>query len=123
MGFFDGAAQNNACGGGALLFISDSHLFELSVGLGEGSNKFAEILSLKLLLMFAAEKGCHIIIFFGDSMNVINWIKGIQQCILLHLQNLLLSIRELLLTFDSFSCQHIYRENNSDADCASKVGL
>ena len=53
-GFFDGATKNNYCGGGALLFLLETHLFELVVGLGEGSNNFAELMSLKLLLIFAA---------------------------------------------------------------------
>ena len=34
--FSDGAAQNNACGGGALLFFTDSHFFVLSMGLRGG---------------------------------------------------------------------------------------
>ena len=42
------------------------------MGLGEGSNNYAEIFSLKLLLIFAAEKGCRSLNVFGDSMNVIN---------------------------------------------------
>ena len=77
-GFFDGATQHNVCGGGALLYLSVSHFFELSVGLGEGLNNFVELLSLKILLLFTVEKGCRKINFYGDSMNVISWINGIQ---------------------------------------------
>ena len=69
-GFFDGATQNNFHGGGALLFLSDNHYFELTLGLGEGSNNYAEHLSLKLLLIFAAEKGYQRFNFFGDLLNV-----------------------------------------------------
>ena len=71
-GFFDGAEQNNVCGGGALLYLSKTHFFEMIVGLGEGSNNFAEIMSLKLLLVLAAEKGVTTLNFMGDSSNVIN---------------------------------------------------
>ena len=71
-GFFDGASQNNYCGGGAILYLAENHFFELISGLGEGSNNRAELLSLKLLLIFAAEKGCSNIKFHGDSLNVIN---------------------------------------------------
>ena len=123
MGLFDGAMQQNICGGGALLFLSDSHWFEISIGLGEGTNNYAELLSLKILLLFSVEKGCSKINFYGDSLNVINWIKGIQHCRVHHLQNLFRSIREILSSFDSFSCQHIYRENNDEADRASKRGI
>ena len=122
-GFFDGAAHNNAYGGGALLYLTETHFYELVVGLGEGDNNFAELMSLKLLLIFAAEKGCRIINFMGDSMNVINWIKGSQQCRILRLENIFWSIRDILSTFTLFSCQHIYMENNVKADVASKAGL
>ena len=122
-GFFDGAMQQNLCGGGALLFLSDSHWYEISVGLGVGSNNFAELLSLKILLLFALEKGCRQLHVFGDSLNVINWIKGVQNCRVHLLQNLFCSIGVILRSFASFSCQHIYRENNEKADQASKRGL
>ena len=79
-GFFDGATQNNACGGGALLYLTETHFYELVAGLGEGSNNLVELMSLKLLLVFATEKGCRNLNFMGDSMNVINWINGTQQC-------------------------------------------
>ena len=121
--FFYGAMQQNFCGGGALLFLSDSHWYEISVGLGEGLNNFAELLSLKILLLFAMEKGCRKLNVFGDSLNMINWIKGIQICRVLLLQNLFRSIGVILCSFASFSCQHIYRENKEKADQASKRGL
>ena len=62
--FFDGEAQNNMCGGGAVLFLTDSHFFAMSLGLGGGTNNFAELMSLKLLLMFALETGCTNLNFF-----------------------------------------------------------
>ena len=75
-GYFDGAAQDNICRGGALLYLSETHFVKLVVGLGGGSNNFAELMSLKLLLVFAAKKGHRNMNFMGDSMNVINWING-----------------------------------------------
>jgi hypothetical protein len=62
-GFFDGASQNNRCGGGAILFLSESHFFSMTFGLGEGTNNFAEQMSLKLLIAFAIEKGCRTLLF------------------------------------------------------------
>jgi len=121
--FFDGASQNNVCGGGVVLHLSDSHSFILSMGLGEGSNNYAEIMSLKLLLIFALEKGCTSLTCYGDSLNVINWIKQTQECRNLRLVNLLSSIRMILMNYDNFICRHVYRENNKEADRASKEGL
>ena len=60
--------------------MAENHSFELMVGLGEGGTNRAELLSLKILLIFAAEKGCRNLKVFGDSLNVINWVKRIQSC-------------------------------------------
>jgi len=80
-------------------------------------------MSLKILLIFAAEKGVGNISVMGDSMNVVNWIKEVQQCRNIRLENILASIRDIIHRFDSFDCRHIYRENNQKADFASKKGL
>ena len=78
--FFDGAAQDNRCGGGAILFLKEGHSFKITMGLGEGNNNYVELFSLIILLIFAVEKGCHTLNCFGDSMNVINWVKKTQAC-------------------------------------------
>jgi hypothetical protein len=62
-GFFDGASQNSVCGGGAILYLSDSHFFKMTLGLGKGTNNYAKLMSLKLLLIFAIEKGCRKFMF------------------------------------------------------------
>ena len=121
--FFDGATQNNLCGGGTVLHLSESHFFVMSMGLGGGTNNFAELMSLKLLLMFPIEKGCTELNFLGDSMNVTNWFNQTQECRHLRLAHIIYSIRQLLLRYNSFSCRHVYRENNKKADKASKEGL
>jgi len=122
-GFFDGASQNNVCGGGALLYLSEDHFFQMAVGLGEGTNNYAEILSLKILLAFALEKNVKNISIYGDSMNVINWTNGIQQCCHLMLENLMEEVMSLKSLYESFSCHHIYRSQNQKADQESKIGL
>ena len=121
--FFDGAAQNDYCGGGVVLFLTDSHYFVLSMGLGEGKNNFSELMSLKLLLIFSLEKGCNNLNFMGDSLNVINWINQTQECRKLRLAHTLSSIKILLQRLDYFSCWHVYREKNQEVDKASKEGL
>ena len=93
------------------------------MGLGAGTNNFAEILSLKLLLIFAIEKGIKRLTVLGDSMNVINWTNQTQACRNVRLANILHYIQTVIQTFDSFSCRHVYRENNQKADQASKEGL
>ena len=80
-------------------------------------------MSLKLLLVFAAEEECKKLNFMGDSLNVINWINGTQLCRIIRLDNILRSAREVLNSFDAYSYWHVYRENNREADKASKEGL
>ena len=95
-----------------MLFLREGHFDKIMMGLGEGSNNYAEFFSLKVLLIFAAEKGCRFLNFFGDSMKVINWIKKTQMCRNMRFDNILSSISGILDSFDSFSCSHVYRENN-----------
>ena len=122
-GFFDGASQNNLCGGGGILNLDDYQSFELITGLGEGNNNRAELLSLQILLIFAAEKGCSSIRIFGDSLNVINWVKRIQTCRDLLLFNILRTIWDVMESFELVTYTHVYRENNCQADSTSKEGL
>ena len=103
-GFFDGAAQDDLCGGGAYLYLSDSHFFSLTMGLGAGTNNYAELMSLKLLLIFATEKGINRLTVLGDSMNAINWIKQTQACRNVRLANLLSVIQTVIQSFDIFAC-------------------
>ena len=78
--FFDGASQNLTCGGGAILFLNPNHHFQISMGLGSGTNNYAELMTLKLLLCFAIERNFKKLQVFGDSMVVINWINKTQRC-------------------------------------------
>ena len=103
--------------------MTENHSFEMMTGLGEGGNNWAELLSLKILLIFVAEKGCRSLKVFGDSLNVINWIKKIQACRDLFLQNILLNIWDIIESFDSFTCSHVYRENNYQEDTTLNEGL
>ena len=50
MAFFDGASQNLTCEGGATLFLNPNHHFQISMGLGSGTNNYDERMTLKLLL-------------------------------------------------------------------------
>ena len=55
--FFDGAAQGNPsrCGGGGIIFRDDNHFWCSRTSLGIGSNNYAEVMALKLLLLLAIE--------------------------------------------------------------------
>jgi ribonuclease HI len=124
-GFFDGASQGEPrrCGGGGLLYLSDSHSFELSSGLGVGTNNFVELSVVRLLLLFALERGCRSLQVFGDSMIVINWLNEIQRCHIICLCPLLEEVITLKQQFEYISFTHVYRERNLEVDRLSKAGL
>eukprot|EP00253_Pinus_taeda_P034418 PITA_34418 len=100
--FFDGSAQQQGCGGGFLLY------------------NFAEIISLRHLLHFALGHNCLHIHIFGDSKIIIDWFNNTKECHTHTLRNILEEINILKAQFIDISCQHIYREHNSNTDKLSK---
>eukprot|EP00253_Pinus_taeda_P010579 PITA_10579 len=121
--YFDGAAQNNNAGAGIVIHISPSHSLKADVGLGPGTNNFAELSALKLLLCWLITKNISSAQIFGDSLNVINWVNGKYRCQNYMLRPLLEEIQTLKSNFNSFSIEHIYRDRNGEADNISKEGL
>jgi len=123
--FFDGASHNNgqACGGGAVLFLSDSHIFKIQTGLGSGSNNYAKCMALKPAILFVRENGVTSLQIYGDSLNVVNWARKLKKCHNIFLATLIEEIVKILNSFDSFSIHHVYRERNVDANALSKFGI
>eukprot|EP00253_Pinus_taeda_P006389 PITA_06389 len=74
--FFDGSAQQQGCGGGFLLYKNEQHFYKVKMGLGRGTNNFAEIISLRHLLHFALGHNCLHIHIFGDSNIIIDWFNN-----------------------------------------------
>ena len=86
------------------------------MGLGSGTNNYAELMALKLLLCFAIERNCKKIQVFGDSFVVINWINNIQKCRNTSLDALFEEVSRLLANFESPSFKHVYKEQNMEAN-------
>lgn len=120
--FFDGASLNHqsVCGGGGVLYKTESHYFHLVAGLGRGSNNYAELMSLKLLMLFALEQGCLSLQIFGDSMLVIDWAKETTHCQVMVLLPILEEVIRLKQSFNHITFTHVYRERNGLADQLSK---
>ena len=70
--FFDGAANQQGCGGGFILFLSEQYFYKVKMGLGAGTNNFAELITLRHLLHFSLGHHCININIFGDSKIIIN---------------------------------------------------
>jgi len=119
-GYFDGSSQATGCGGGGVLYLEETHSFKFVAGLGGGTNNYAELMALKLLLLLAVEKGCRTLQVFGDSMLVIGWAQAMIRCGVMRLIPILEEVHMLTLYFDSICFNHVYRERNHLADNLSK---
>jgi hypothetical protein len=110
--YFDGASQKNGqnCGGGAVIYLTNTHYFNLSMGLGSGTNNYAGLMTLKLLLNFLGERGIETLQIFGDSMVVLNWIRKTQACHNIRLHPLLDEVFTILNSYRQFFACDIYRE-------------
>eukprot|EP00253_Pinus_taeda_P008879 PITA_08879 len=122
-GYFDGASQNNKAGAGMSIHINPEHSLKVSVGLGFGTNNYAELSALRLLLCWLHHRNINTIQIFGDSLNVINWVNGIASCQNQILKTIVDEIFSLKTFFNKFSICHIYRDRNEEADQLSKAGL
>lgn len=98
-------------------------ILKASVGIGTGSNNYAKLKTLKILLCWLRKLGIASTHIFGDSMNVINWSNNMQRCQNLTLIPILDEISFIKSTFVDLSVCHIYRERNMEADYFSKKGL
>ena len=94
------------------IYPNDTQCIKVKAGLGEGSNNYAELLALKLLLRLAA----HIVIFkiqvFGDCLLVINWITGESRMTNLVLNPIFDEIKSSRLVFNSVCFERVHREFN-----------
>ena len=113
-GYFDGSAAGDPkiCGAGGMLYISDGHYFSFRDGLGTGTNNFAKICALKILLTLAREKNIVKIHLFGDSQLVINWANGKFRLLNLELAQVLNEVNRLSDMFEHLVLKHIYHKRN-----------
>lgn len=121
-GFFDGVVGGGPvrCGGGVVLHLDAQNYIHIRAGFGLGTNRFAELSALRLLMIKALEWVARSIQIFGDSKITINWANGSHRCNILHLIPLLDEILLIKRHFDFISFTHVYREINFIADILSK---
>ena len=105
-----------------VLFLKDDHYFTFKAGLGGGSNNFAELYALKLLLTLALDKQVSSIQVYGDSLLIINCIQGKYKSHNLNLAELLCEVIRLNDFFEQAVYQHIYRERNTMANKLANDG-
>lgn len=90
------------------------------MGLGVGTNNYAELITLCHLLHFTLGHQCTNINIFGDLKIIVNWFNGISGCHLHTLNNILNEVNIFKTEFNNISCSHIYKEHNRNVDKLSK---
>lgn len=84
------------------------------MALGLGIKNYVELMALKLLILYAREKGVNSLQIFGDSLNVVNWTRKLQRCLNIMIIPLIKEIDGILNSLDSFSIHHVNRKRNTD---------
>jgi len=123
VGFFDGAALDGNGGCGFIIYISEAHFYRGWTGLENNTNNLAEITALWSLLYWAHNRHVTELKIYGDSLLVIGWLQGISTINAINLSYRCSRIKELIKLFDQVHFEHIYRENNLEADILSKKGI
>lgn len=122
-GFCDGAAKDNVCAAGAILFLNSMHWFTFKLNCGLGTNMRAEILALWLLCNMAHEFGIGNLLCFGDSRVTIKWVQGKFNLKVINLNPWCARLIALFKSFSQIIFKHIFREQNSEAVKLSKHAL
>jgi len=116
---FDGLAAPNPglVGAGAVLYSPDKKiLVERGEYVSYGTNNQAEYLGLIIGLEVAIQKGIKNLIIQGDSMLVVKQVSGLWKVKDLKLQESHKKVKKLLESFTYFKINHVYRDNNKEAD-------
>lgn len=122
---FDGASRGNPgrSGAGAVLYKNDKEIWSISRYLGIQTNNYAECFAVILGINEACTRGIKNLEVEGDSMLVINQLKGKWKVKNKDLKTLYLSIHQTLKQFQNITYKHIYRNYNKRADELANIGV
>lgn len=123
---FDGCSKNNPglAGAGAVIYHFDQEIWAEDFFVGEMfTNNHAEYAGLILGLQQAKFLGIKNLKVEGDSLLVINQMKGLYKCKSIHLIELYDKAKELEGYFDNIEFCHILRNKNKRADELSNIAV
>ena len=124
--FFDGGARSNPGPAGYGVYIVDddgSVLAELHGSLGNTTNNIAEYNGLIAALQWAIDHDVKHIAIKGDSLLIIEQMRGNYKVKNEGLRPLHMKARMLVMQIGDVSFEHVRRENNKEADRLSNVGM
>ncbi len=124
--YFDGGSRGNPgpAGYGASIVDDDTTvLAELSGALGTATNNVAEYHGLIAALQWAADHDITALKVKGDSLLLIEQMRGNYKVKNEGLRPLYHRARMLVMQIGDVSFEHVPREKNKDADRLSNVGM
>ena len=124
--FFDGGARGNPGPAGWGVYIVDDKgevQAELSGSLGVATNNVAEYHGLIAALQWASDREMKQIAIKGDSLLLIEQMRGNYKVKNEGLKPLHLKARMLVMQIGDVSFEHVRREQNKEADRLSNVGM
>ena len=124
--YFDGGARSNPGPAGYGVYIVDDQnqvLAELHGSLGISTNNIAEYHGLIAALTWAAERGLRELTIKGDSLLIIEQMRGNYKVKNEGLKPLHMQARMLVMRIGNVKFEHVRRELNKDADRLSNVGM
>ena len=124
--YFDGGARSNPGPAGYGVYIVDDAgtvLAELSGSLGNTTNNIAEYNGLIAALQWAVDHNLDAITVKGDSLLIIEQMRGNYKVKHEGLKPLHMKARMLVMQIGNVKFEHVPREKNKDADRLSNVGM
>ena len=124
--YFDGGARSNPGPAGYGVYIIDDQgtvLAELSGALGNTTNNIAEYNGLIAALQWAIDHDVTAITVKGDSLLIIEQMRGNFKVKNEGLKPLHMKARMQVMQIGNVKFEHVPREKNKDADRLSNVGM
>jgi len=124
--YFDGGARSNPGPAGYGVYIVDdlgNVLAELHGSLGIATNNVAEYSGLIAALQWAIDHDVTALTVKGDSLLIIEQMRGNYKVKNEGLKPLHMKARLLVMQLGNVAFQHVPREQNKDADRLSNVGM
>lgn len=123
---FDGCSKGNPglAGAGAVIYHFNNECWSKSFFVGENfTNNHAEYAGLILGLQQAAALGIKVLLVEGDSLLVINQMKGVYKCRSSNLFELYEKAKNLESKFEKIEYRHVFRNKNTRADELSNIAI
>lgn len=124
--YFDGGARGNPGPAGFGVYIVDDTgepIAEIAEGIGVATNNVAEYRGLIAALRWAVDRGVTALHVRGDSLLLVQQMRGIYKVKNEGLIPLNREARQLCARIGQVTFEHVPRAQNKDADRLSNVGM